>query len=649
MRNLTSVLVTNKDNGQSSEMELNALEELTNSVITLAVGPEDIASIEAQSEDLLITLKSGEVILIEGFFFPEEEQRNELILKDSSGVLWLGQYDSPWSEFSFAEINVEEGDGESGWWLLAALGGAAAIAAAASGGGGGSSRSDPDTTAPNAPTAEFNDTGDEITGGAESGSTVIVRDADGNELGRTVADEDGNYTVELDDPLTNGEEVEVTATDEADNETDPTYATLFRSTAPDAPTAEFNDTGDEITGEAESGSTVIVRDADGNELGRTVADEDGNYTVELDDPLTNGEEVEVTATDEADNETDPTYATLFRSTAPDAPTAEFNDTGDEITGEAESGSTVIVRDADGNELGRTVADEDGNYTVELDDPLTNGEEVEVTATEEADNESVPTNAIAPDATAPDAPTAEFNDTGDEITGEAESGSTVIVRDADGNELGRTVADEDGNYTVELDDPLTNGEEVEVTATDEAGNESDPTNAIAPDTTAPDAPTAEFNDTGDEITGEAESGSTVIVRDADGNELGRTVADEDGKYGRASDRALTNGEEVEVTATDEADNESDPTNAIAPDTTAPDAPTAEFNDTGDEITGEAESGSTVIVRDADGNELGRTVADEDGNYTVELDDPLTDGETVDVTATDEAGNESDPASAMAPVI
>src|SRR5690625_444984 len=226
MRDLTTVLVTDKESGQSVEMELEALGNLTNSVIMLSAGPEEIASIEAQSGNVVITLKSGETIVMEGFFAPDEAQRNELILKDSSGLLWWGQYDSPWAEFSFTEINpeeVEEGSDGIGWWLLAAL---AAVGIAAAAGSSSSSSSSsptdpdptpakPDLTPPEAPTAEFNDAGDAVSGEAEPGSTVIVRDADGNELARTEADEDGNYAVALDEPLTNGEEVTVTATDEA--------------------------------------------------------------------------------------------------------------------------------------------------------------------------------------------------------------------------------------------------------------------------------------------------------------------------------------------------------------------------------------------------------------------------------------------------
>ncbi|WP_193068199.1 BapA/Bap/LapF family large adhesin [Halomonas sp. 3D7M] len=66
----------------------------------------------------------------------------------------------------------------------------------------------------------------------------------------------------------------------------------------------------------------------------------------------------------------------------------------------------------------------------------------------------------------------------------------------------------GSYSVELDPALADGEEVTVTATDGSGNESEPTTAIASDTTAPDAPTAEFNADGDMVTGDAEPSSST---------------------------------------------------------------------------------------------------------------------------------------------
>ncbi|MFC4954265.1 Ig-like domain-containing protein, partial [Acinetobacter puyangensis] len=126
---------------------------------------------------------------------------------------------------------------------------------------------------------------------------------------------------------------------------------------------------------------------------------------------------------------------------------------------------------------------DGNYTVNLSEPLKNGEVVKVTATDTANNESVPTDATAPDTTAPAAPTdVAVSEDGTTVTGKGEPGTTVTVKDEDGNTIGTGTVDEDGNFEVELDELLTNGEEVTVGLEDGAGNTSPEVTVTAPDTT-----------------------------------------------------------------------------------------------------------------------------------------------------------------------
>ncbi|WP_241575868.1 Ig-like domain-containing protein, partial [Rosenbergiella nectarea] len=68
-----------------------------------------------------------------------------------------------------------------------------------------------------------------------------------------------------------------------------------------------------------------------------------------------------------------------------------------------------------------------------------------------------------------------------------------------------------------------------TATDTAGNTSPAATVTAPtiDTTAPTEPTATLSDDGTTITGQAEAGSTVSVKDDAGNELTHVIADKDG--------------------------------------------------------------------------------------------------------------------------
>ncbi|MCQ4965522.1 Ig-like domain-containing protein, partial [Bifidobacterium pseudocatenulatum] len=78
---------------------------------------------------------------------------------------------------------------------------------------------------------------------------------------------------------------------------------------------------------------------------------------------------------------------------------------------------------------------------------------------------------------------------------------------------------------------------------------------------------------------------------------------------------------------------------------PDAPV--LNETnGEEITGTAEAGSTVKVDvDGDGIPDQITEADENGEWSVTPDTPLADGTEVSATATDSAGNESGPVTAI----
>ncbi|WP_254782921.1 Ig-like domain-containing protein, partial [Curtobacterium sp. MCBA15_009] len=105
------------------------------------------------------------------------------------------------------------------------------------------------------------------------------------ELGRGTADDNGDWTVELDRPLTDGDhELEVVAQDKVGNTSKPTETTVDIDTeAPEKPVvtspSDLADGTGPITGTAEAGSTVIVRDEDGKELGRGTADDDGDFTI----------------------------------------------------------------------------------------------------------------------------------------------------------------------------------------------------------------------------------------------------------------------------------------------------------------------------------------------------------------------------------
>ncbi|MBS3182870.1 invasin domain 3-containing protein, partial [Leucobacter manosquensis] len=123
-----------------------------------------------------------------------------------------------------------------------------------------------------------------------------------------------------------------------------------------------------------------------------------------------------------------------------------------------------------------------------------------------------------DVTAPEAPTAVAE--GDKVTGSAEPGAGVEIRDPEtGETVCETVADENGNYPC---GPVTDGDYV-VVAVDQSGNESAET-PVTVDTTAPDAPSVVVDK--DTVTGETEPGAGVEIRDPEtGETVCETVADE----------------------------------------------------------------------------------------------------------------------------
>ncbi|PZE87705.1 hypothetical protein DEJ00_15075, partial [Curtobacterium sp. MCLR17_039] len=535
---------------------------------------------------------------------------------------------------------------------------------------------DVDTKAPTAPVVtspkDLADGKGPITGTAEPGSTVIIRDEEGNEIGRGEANDDGDFSIELDEPLDDGEhKLELVAQDDAGNNSEETKTTVDVDTkAPTAPVvtspSDLSDGKGPITGTAEPGSTVIIRDEDGNELGRGEANDDGDFSIELDEPLNDGgHKLELIAEDKAGNESNPTDTTVDVDTeAPTAPVVtspkDLADGKGPITGTAEPGSTVLIRDEDGNEIGRGEANDDGDFSIELDEPLTDGEhKLELIAQDDAGNNSDETKTIVDvDTEAPTAPVvtspSDLDNGKGPITGTAEPGSTVIVRDEDGNEIGRGEANHDGDFSIELDEPLDDGDyKLELISQDDAGNTSQETKTtVDVDTKAPTAPVvtspSDLSDGTGPITGTAEPGATVIIRDEDGTEIGRGEANDDGDFSIELDEPLTDGEhKLELVAQDDAGNNSEETKTTVDiDTKAPTAPVvtspSDLADGKGPISGTAEPGSTVIIRDEDGNELGRDTADENGDFEIVLDEPLTDGaHDLELIAQDKAGNESDP--------
>ncbi|ALZ32598.1 Ig-like domain repeat protein [Pseudomonas aeruginosa] len=504
----------------------------------------------------------------------------------------------------------------------------------------------PDTTAP-APATDVQvaPDGSSVTGKAEPGSTVGVdTDGDGQPDTTVVVGPGGSFEVPLNPPLTNGETVTVIVTDPAGNNSTPVTVEAPDTTAP-APATDVQvaPDGSSVTGKAEPGSTVGVdTDGDGQPDTTVVVGPGGSFEVPLNPPLTNGETVTVIVTDPAGNNSTPVTVEAPDTTAP-APATDVQvaPDGSSVTGKAEPGSTVGVdTDGDGQPDTTVVVGPGGSFEVPLNPPLTNGETVTVIVTDPAGNNSTPVTVEAPDTTAP-APATDVQvaPDGSSVTGNAEPGATVGVdTDGDGQPDTTVVVGPGGSFEVPLNPPLTNGETVTVIVTDPAGNSSTPVTAEAPD--FPDAPQVNASN-GSVLSGTAEAGVTIVITDGNGNPIGQTSADANGNWSFTPGSQLPDGTVVNVVARDAAGNSS-PATSITVDGVAPSAPVVEPSN-GSELSGTAEPGSSVTLTDGNGNPIGQTTADANGNWSFTPSTPLPDGTVVNVVARDAAGNSSPPAS------
>jgi hypothetical protein len=562
-----------------------------------------------------------------------------------------------------------------------------------------------DTTPPAAPTvtspadgSASNDPTPTVSGTAEKGSTVTVKDEDGNVLCTDVADPTtGEWACDVpaDKALDDGDHtLSVMATDPAGN-TSPatTVDTTTDTDKPDAPAvtspangSSIKDNTPTITGTGEAGAKVTVKDGNTVLCSDVLVGNDGKWTCTVPDDKKLSDAphtLTATQTDPAGNVSDPTTVTTTVDTAPPAkPVIEspadgdaINDTTPKVSGTAEPGAKVTVTDEAGNPLCDATATSSGKWSCEVpaDKALSEGvHDIKAVATDKAGNASEPAVAeVDVDTTPPDAPVIKHpvdgsssNDTTPTIDGTAEPGSTVTVTDENGTELCQVQASSTGAWTCEVKDnnALADGpHEFTATATDPAGNVSDPAKVTSTtDTEKPGRPTVTspkngdaINDTTPTITGTGDPGNKVNVKDGNGNPLCTDVvvaANGSWTCTVPDSKALTDGPvSLNVTQTDPAGNVSDPvTVQVNVDTVPPAAPTvtkpangSSTNDTTPTFEGTAEPGSTVSVKDGS-TELCHATAGTDGKWTCTPapDKALGQGEhNLTATATDKAGNES----------
>lgn len=509
------------------------------------------------------------------------------------------------------------------------------------------------------------------TGTADPNATIEIRDADGNVIATGTADGTGSFAVNLPARTANANETLTALAKDPDGNT--STPTTFQTPADEvvAPPSVDKVTGNttqgyQVTGTAELGTTIEVRATDGTVLGTAITGPTGQYTVTLaSGKATAKQTVNVVAKNDTGLESQPTTA----MTPADVTTPTIGDitgdstTGYEITGTADPNTTIEVRNPDGTIIGTTTTDDQGNFTVDLPAGAANpGDTLTVVGKDGDGNESQPTEVTVPEDATVAAPTVTTvtgtTATGYQVTGTAEPNVTIEIHNEAGLVIAMGTTDGAGAFTITLPTgTATANEALTAIAKDAAGKESNPTAFKTP--ADPDAPVATptvdkitgSTTNGYQVVGAAEVGTTVEVRDADGTVLGMATTGTDGKYTVTLEPGKASANEtITVVAKNATGKESQPATATTPaDLATPTIDSITGNSgKGYEITGTAEPKTTIDVRDADGTIIAATTVNETGQYTVTLPaGVVTPGETITIISKDGAGNESQPATAVIP--
>nr|WP_321265742.1 Ig-like domain-containing protein [uncultured Sulfurimonas sp.] len=519
----------------------------------------------------------------------------------------------------------------------------------------------------------LNDTTPTITGTTEAGSTVVITDAQGIEIGSAIADSTGNFsitTIELTDGVKN---LNITVTDSAGNIKSTTQQitidTKVDSLSVSSLISDEESDSASVLGRTEANAevTLTLRDVNGVENEVVLrADASGKYMATFDtDGMKSGDyTLEVKSVDIAGNELTKEISGNDLSTFEDTTSIDLASTSDSgvdatdnltndatptITGNTEPNATVEIYDGD-ILVGSGSADADGNYSITTNELSDGTHSLVAKSSDDAGNEvsseslviTVDTNITTTNIdlastsdSGVDATDNLTNDATPTITGNTEPNATVEIYDGD-TLVGSGVADANGNYsvtTIQLGDGT---HSLVAKASDDAGNEvSSESLVITVDTQT--TATVDIQDSSDAddvlnssevqnatISGEVEVNAqldSVVVTDEDNNSVNVSIdnvnINEDGTYtisgvdlSSLDDGTLT----VTTSSTDEAGNKIEATDTISKETEA----SIEIDDTfmGDDIVNNTEQGSVSVSGTTnsvdEGQSVNVTIVDSQGN-------------------------------------
>ncbi|PVM82156.1 Ig-like domain-containing protein [Caulobacter endophyticus] len=496
--------------------------------------------------------------------------------------------------------------------------------------------------------------GAQINGTAEAGAAVVLFDASGRQVATTTAGPTGTWTVPANAVPggLNGFTGSVKATDTAGNAATASVGPVDGATAAPVILAA---NGGGVSGTAEPGAQVTLRDSSGASVATVTAGSDGSFSFPASavsgglDGFTGS----VTAVDAAGNAAaaavGPIDGQVLVSLTIDAVTTDDMVNGTEAQGsvtisgraigEFTAGQAVTVTLPGGATLGATLA-ADGSFSVAAPgSALAAGTSVgvSITVVDAGGNSATVTAAhtYAVDLEGQQPVIVRANGTG--ISGFAEAGAPVVLLDETGGVVASTVAAFDGafSFPASVVPGGLDGFGGSVQSVDPAGNTA--TASVGPiDGSTPTPVIVTAN--GAAITGTAEAGATVVLLNIGGAVAATVTAGPGGAWAIPASAVSggLDGFQGTVRATDGAGNVASA--GVGPVDGATAAPVV-TGANGLGVEGTAEPGATVVLRDAGGATIATAVTGGNGVWDI----PASavpgglDGFQGTVTATDTAGN------------
>ncbi|QNK56383.1 S-layer homology domain-containing protein [Paenibacillus sp. PAMC21692] len=522
----------------------------------------------------------------------------------------------------------------------------------------------------------FNGTTGELTvSDVPVGATIIVYDSNGNELGKGTKTDDGTDELILDIIRMNpGSTVQVTITLKDELESNPTVVipTFEQSKAPGSKDVSANASKDAVTViNVPTGATVKVYDATkGNEIGTETNNDNGKVKVTIPAGLVTDQNIYVTITEPYKTESERSEevaAVNVSSGGLGSDSITANATDNEVTvRDVPPGATINVYAKDSDIVIGTVTNNgatEEDFVIPIDPALTVGQKIEVTIKLPKFNESAPVEVTVLEQTDKSEGPLDDKNKKDIIANGTDRkltvpnvppGSTIIVYDKDGNELGRGEGNANGTVEIDLNGLDPDSDTVKVTIQETGKLESKPV-------VVPLLPSASPSNEDENLVADATTdtvtvpnvppGATVTVYDSKGEIIGQATnkGTENGPLSVDIEGGLEPDQEVKVTINELYKSESEPTTVTAGKNDGAGLnprDVAANTETNKVIVRDVPPGATITVYDSKGVEIGKATNNgtEAKEVEVTIDEPhkLGNGnaETIQVSITRKDANESD---------